>query len=120
MLNSAITSLIKRLEKAEAFVLEQAPEICKEIVIEGNLDARTNLTKAGLLFVVSLAATITFAIISYNTKAECSFFTGAASLGSLATVMCASEAIIGEVNMLLTIKRCPKLYLLRELRKLIK
>lgn len=122
LLNAAINGLIERLDKTEKFVLTEAPELCKQIVREGYIDN-------GMMAIVSSIATVLLAALSlyFGLKANANFgdngetaFRCLVSAGS----GCGALIYIGEayhsINLLLTVHFCPKLFLIRELRNLIK
>ena len=58
LLSDGIKALVLRLEKTEKFVLEQAPEICKEIIaeyaVEAKFDSIVNFTSSFFSLLLSL------------------------------------------------------------------
>jgi hypothetical protein len=122
VLNNAFNSLIKRLEQTEKFVLDQAPEICKQMIRE--------MMICNIMKIVGCAiAAIIFSIAAY----ELGFyiwgpeFSGRSKDGSgllFFLVLIANgfslAGIYDGIHGLIFIKNCPKLYLLRSFRNLIK
>ena len=104
-LEQAVDAIVKRLEKTEKFVVDQAPDICKEILLEKRV---SNI----YYLIVSFAAFLGFLGGSYfieNLQARIVmvFVSGM----SLIFTLC----IISELISILT---APKLTILKELRKL--
>lgn len=129
ILNVALKSLISRLEKTEKFVVEQAPDICKQMIYEKKLNLIINIIMEALLFVVLLFVTVYTAIkchqyseVSnrYNELSTyCTLF-GIASLLSAMGFFCNIRELRNSVEWLVYLKKCPKLFLLREFKTLMK
>lgn len=120
VLNATIKAMITRLESVEKFALDQAPDICKEMIIEKKIDIALDLPMpiagviiAGiLLFVGYNAPSIDPAAVSGLTKIL--DYTGACLFASPSI-----DSLLKSVNWLIFINKCPKLYLLREFRNLL-
>jgi hypothetical protein len=120
VLDSAIQGLIKRLEKTETFVVAQAPEICKQMIAEKVLDHKTSLLVHGPFSIVFPFITYFLANKTFSTEngvaALCGLSAGLLGVWSLVAI----TNVIGSVQYLIFLKKCPKLFLLREFKKLIK
>jgi len=122
-LTSAIKGIITRLERTEQFVLAQAPEICQQMVREKTFDATVDLASSGLMFLFGIVTFLITAIQMYwhPEGASDSFWIprGILCLISFPMTGCGLEATIREVKWLYFVKNCPKLFLLREFKKLV-
>ena len=119
VLNTALRGLLSRLEKTEKFALEQAPDICKQMVQERKQDNIMRLVVAGFLLLVfsGVSAFLLYkgTSLSGGEKAGCYLF----GLLSLACVGGAGNSIYLAIQWILMLKNCPKLFLLREFRNLL-
>lgn len=123
-LNKAIKGFLSRLEKTEKFVLDQAPDLCKEMIREVLVENYMQLGIAILLALISVPLIpialhngITYTT-SYNSEEPTRYFflMLLAITGSVASVCVASNA----AYYLLYVKYCPKLFLVRQFKKLVK
>lgn len=123
-LNSAFTGLIKRLEKTENFIVDQAPEICKQMIYEKKLEQNISVSINGTLAVVTPIVTTVLAINSHGQYTESheglSIIFGAASIIIGIWAICIFDDLRKNIEWLIFLKKCPKLFLLREFRNLIK
>lgn len=123
VLNSALKGFIKRLEKAESFVLAEAPDICKQMVAARKIEMTEQ--GCGALFflivgLVLLSMALPNEIIhagSYGSDPTRWFFVmilGAISflIGFFMGLDCISN--------LRYLRNCTKLFLLKEFKKLVK
>jgi len=116
----ALKALLFRIETAEKFVVDQAPDICKEILTEKTLNSTISLI--GSILVFGTLSSVLFMCVSkingYDDHQDhvavhlLAFVCGIAIIPFMCQVYC-------DVVSLLTVKRCPKLVVLRELRKMI-
>lgn len=128
LINQAIKGLIARLEKTEKFVLAQAPDICKQMIKEFVLTQVCNLIQCLLGATVGLGAGILgiYKIATYTkmcTDYHCTELSdGWYGLAIIGIVIGAVILVLSieDIANLFFIKRCPKLFLLREFRRLIK
>jgi hypothetical protein len=126
VLNTALKGFIKRLEKTETFVLDQAPDICKQMVVEGLLQAKAGLWGAlGLLTLGILAISQSLPHdFEYNAceHISCSEPTRYLFLWLLGAGAIIVGAILAgcSIYSLFYLRSCPKLFLLREFRDLVK
>lgn len=125
VLNQAITAIVKRLEKTEKFVLDQAPDICKQMVKEDVTNNVVNFIQqiGGVIVFSSLLA---LAVIHLNIpqptegREHDNFgWWCLAILSSIPTAILIACAIDSLKEIYLT-KTCTKLFLLREFKRLIK
>jgi hypothetical protein len=130
LINKGLRSLLSRLEKTEKFVLAQAPEICQQMIREVYIDEVLNLLGELLLFMLITALMIW------------SYYRGAATVSAclptqydkcsswsdwwifsivLTGLLLVPIALIGNsLAALLFVIKCPKLFLLRSFRRLIR
>lgn len=126
VLNTALKGLVSRLEKTEKFVLEQAPDICKQMVQESKQNSYINLFTNGLFMLISIVASVIFshmAYVSFNDFHSSSDGTAGRTILaiiSLAATIGTSCDVTSSLKWLLFLKNCPKLFLLREFRDLLK
>lgn len=123
-LNSALKGLIDRLEKTEKFALDQAPDICKQMI---RADLQENYIYgafAVLVFIASIVGIVYSAHVGILSETMHGDTEPTRYLFLLLT--CSISAIVSAigsleyVNNLLYISNCPKLFLLREFKRLVK
>lgn len=113
-INKMLKSVLERLEKTETFVLDQAPEVCREIVEVNFLD---KFIKGLAILVIGLV--LSFVIVSlalYLVK------TDEAAYGLLMFLIFPMLAFYISSALLLDayiIKKSPKLTIIKEIKKLI-
>jgi len=120
-LNTAVTSLIERLEKAESFVLDQAPDVCKEVIAE-----KKSLTL--FAFTISVSFSVLFVILAISSYiclspmvehhddfSPKSFYTAVFFVLSALPILNS----ISKFGELLSLRAAPKLTILRELHRLV-
>ena len=112
--SKALSALVSRLESAEKFVVDQTPSICKEILIEKALDATMQVGGNLVIFVI-LASSSLFCFL--KAPQENMWYIGVGVLGFLSVF--AFELTYSSLGFLLTVKKCPKLVVLRELKSMI-
>lgn len=123
-LNTAFTGLIKRLEATEKFVIDQAPQICKEMIRERAIEVTMQLVGSLVLSIILLVISSKsgwYAHVKSNTNLESevigwwilSIGAGLFSLPSLGIFW-------DSIQSLILLKNCPKLFLIRSFRSLIK
>lgn len=121
ILDNAIKHLVVRLEKTEKFVLDNAPDICKQMVMEVVINSVTNLICYFIMFgFVSKYLPIFWMCTSQAVKDEAALGYGVLTLACMAVGFFTLAAIIDEIKTFLYVKNCPKLFLLREFKSLIK
>lgn len=116
-LEFAVKKLIRVVEKTSDFAIEHAPDVLKEMVTEA---------KIGCAFAVAASALVLAAcsVALYNLLPKAfqgeygnfgagitSFFAGLGAIGSLIVMVCCIETLV-------TLKYCPKLFLLKKLKEL--
>jgi hypothetical protein len=126
-LNSAVKGLIDRLEKTESFIIDQAPEICKQMVYDKCVENKINLINYSFLTVLMLVTACVSGSESYHSIASgkvgadgYQFICFLLSLGSGITSLIFISEFLLAIQWLIYLKKCPKLFLLREFRNLIK
>lgn len=125
LLTDAMKGLIKRLDKTEKFVLDQAPDLCKQMVTEVLIENYIQLAVASIIMLLSVAV-IPIAIHnginyeyssgSYSGPTRYFFLMVIGFIGALIS----SGMVVNAGYYLLYLKNCPKLFLLREFKKLVK
>lgn len=126
-----IESVIKRVQQAEKFVLKELPDICQQIVYEGYIDAYTDL--AGTVFAIFTSIVgipvclYVFHITPYDTARYSSgewgvihIITTVVSVVFVILFFMAFCCLWSNIQQIVYLKKCPKLFLLRQLRKLIR
>ena len=116
LINEVIQGTINRLEKLENFTLEQAPDLCREIVLEEK-------TKEENEIIVSILGTLAAVCFLCGAIYTVSISNGALqSLGIVMAIICsvltpisAGFALVGILN-LRVIKVAPKPLILRKLK----
>ena len=121
-LEKAVNAIVTRLEKAENFVLEQAPDVCKEVIAEKK--ALGQLTIGVSIFIIMLL--ITLGLIA-NHNIDHTYSLGSnencgpmvlIGLSVMLIVVCLGFIIDTSVR-LISLKVAPKLNILRELKSLV-
>jgi hypothetical protein len=121
-MNNALKKLIDRLEKTEQFVLDQAPDICKEMVKEKVFDNTVDLFFNGLLTLI-LTGYASFAAIHLYRLPEISMDQGmgfgiSGALSAIGVIPALYE-FINTLKYIYFVKNCTKLFLLRQFKDLI-
>ena len=117
-----IKAIVSRLEKTEAFILEQAPQVCKEMVKEAFFDHLINLIAWSAAFLFLLASSIVCGVLSYRYTGESTEPKILLGIGSLVSFICIfpiGDGVLGEIKWIYFLKNCPKLFLLREFKDLL-
>lgn len=112
-LDKAVNGLISRLEKAEKFVLDQAPDICKEIVAEKKALAIYAIFNLGFFAFLSSMIALSGAVFINDGAGK---FVIGLVFGVVAVVLSACSIEAGQD--LISLKKAPKLTILRTLRNL--
>ena len=121
-INKALADMANRIDRTEKFVVDQAPSICKEIIAEGILDASMDISSSLVVIIFSvILAYLTgkYALGNGSGSGDLKVVSGIGSLLLLAATVGAAAKAWHRINILLTIKRCPKLFILREFRRLV-
>ena len=120
-LTTVVNALVTRLEKAESFALEQAPDVCKEIIAEKTAILKFDILAQLALFVLLAAMSILSAKLLPEAKSNwnpdpnwvfCAIF-GAVFFAPLISAYYDLKSAI-------SLRAAPKLTILRELRNLVK
>lgn len=123
-LDSAIEAVIERLEKMEEFTLEQAPEVCKEIVKKHQVKWENYSIKEGIFVLLGLLGTLGSGIGFYFANQQDSFCwqitTGVLCSTSFILLMSSLYDFIDSVLKLRELKVSPKVTIINELGKLLK
>ena len=123
-INVAVNALVKRLEKTEKFAMEQAPEICKQMVEAEMIEIKSNIVGCGLTFLL-LSVLAGIALHSANTYIPSDRFDDGRGMRYLIFGMLSffamfpASAVWQNVVSFIYVKKCPKLFLLKEFRKLV-
>jgi hypothetical protein len=122
LLKNAVAGLLDRLEKTEKFALDQAPDICQQVIAEFKLGNIMQLTLGSLLTVLGIVAMLVAyhqGIMSVRHDDEATSWMLLFVLGGFANVI-GPYVVLNAVYWNLYVSRCPKLFLLREFAKLVK
>jgi hypothetical protein len=117
-LKTGIEFIIKRLESTESFVIEHAPDICKDLVRESIVERTVDL-------IVNLLSFITLTLLIFHTveKENFLFFSGpgVTVLMTLSFLVCILNlfGILYNAKTIWYTKACTKLFLLRSFREMI-
>lgn len=116
-LEKAVDAIVTRLEKAEEFALEQAPEVCKEVVREKLV---LGIFHSGISLTLTIAAArLSLYLIScMEGRNSFDYGMGAGLIGGVALV--GAIFTTAGLSELISLKTAPKLTILRELRDLTK
>lgn len=132
--NKLLEETLKRLEATEDFILKEAPELCKEIIRECYIDGITKSLTA--LFFIAISACISIYLYlkiggydepirdSYgyttNKKEMEYFFLWLFFVSSIIFEMAQLYNIFRYINLMFTAWYCPKLYITRGLKYLVR
>lgn len=148
LLVEAVSAVIKRLERTEKFVLEQAPDVAKDAVKEGLFDQSLQLSLhvfyslitgsilAGCLYrgyqvMVNACTKVETITNGYSggVAGEClrrasdelgpNIFALVLGVIMLLAFLCSIENAVSNYTSYWTIKNCPKLFLLRKFKELL-
>jgi len=123
-LNSGLRFIMKRLEKAEKFALDQMPDICKQIVLKRRIEMAGQLIFTGVGFLLAFSVFLFcahrwYAYVprsDYDNPTDWIMGSVISSLVSLGFGAGVGDAI----SELIYLKMCTKLFLLKAFRRLIK
>ena len=119
VLNTALKGFIKRLEKTETFALNQAPEICQQMVT-GKL---IKTGECGLISALFLIIGVVMTVIALQHECVTPGSPTRYFFILLIGVVTGTVALFGLADSIsegLYVKNCPKLFLLKEFRDLVK
>lgn len=123
VLNSAVKALVDRLERTEKFVLEQAPDICQQVVTEFKLQNFGQMF-IGVILLLIAAVAIPVSIHNrpwfvghYDQDVTWSF---GLLMAGLAALVIGLPVLWSALYYYFYVSKCTKLFLLREFRKLLK
>lgn len=126
VLQQALTELVSRIESTEKFVLDQAPEICKQIIFEKTVDQKYE-TRVNLIWGILLIILTGILLYSFHFAPNDQYddwgilkvfsFIGTCISGvfSLISFQCFTFNLKERV----LLKNCPKLYLMREFKRIL-
>lgn len=119
-IDSLLSGLIGRLEKLESVAVEQFPDFCKEIVAERKVQLQNNVIQATLFSLATIP--VTYYLIAYSFVPEhgdgrilSSIFAFAFGIGAIFSVI----SLVSEFLELRILKAAPRVYVLKQLRKMI-
>jgi hypothetical protein len=116
-LENIVDSVVTRLEKAEKFVLEQSPDVCKEVIAEKLALLVLNITLSSLSSIGLVRLAFYLASFAESNQREAWPYVTAAGAVLLA-ILCICW-LISSVESLISVRTAPKLTILRELRDLV-
>jgi len=120
VLNKALTKLISRLESAESFVLAQAPEICKQMIKEEEIKLKFGIASLSALSTVFLSVVITAALSAYDKPSNDAIGLAFVAVPAFMAFVPTAAGLINQIQSIIVLKNCPKLFLLREFKRLLK
>jgi len=121
IVNELVNDVIHKLEKMETFTLEQAPDLCKEILLEEKTNEENIIIFNGFLL-LSFIAALVGAIVGYNVASDgrgWQLVFGALMVILPTAIMVASLFALEAVLDLRVLKVAPKPLILRKLREFI-
>jgi len=125
-LNGILGGLLTRLEKVENFTLEQAPDVCKEIVASKIVCHENKAIEGAVGFVLGFFISVAGVIAinygikdSVNTDLYCIFGVVASFVGFL-MLLCNGSIVLSNILAMRDIKAAPKLTVLRGLKRLVR
>ncbi len=120
LINDLIKGTIERLNKLEVFTLEQAPDLCKEILAEEKTKVENSIIMSllGVFFSISIFISACSAV--YYTEDGAAFLAFVLAAFSLLFTMVTSSCVLSEVLNLRVLKAAPKPLILRELRRYLR
>lgn len=124
-LKKGLTALISRLESTEKFVLEQAPEICKQLIEEKKIRETSDAILYGVFTTFCLITSIALAVIYFQQPmgkygpSDVRFITGILSILAVVGFFPSFGMTYESLRNLFLLKKCPKLYLLRSFRGML-
>ena len=121
IVNELINDVIYKLEKMETFTLEQAPDLCKEIVLEEKTKLENWVIISSFLLFLFIAALVG-AIVGYNVARDgrgWQLVFGAFMIILPIASVAASMATLEAALKLRVLKAAPKPHILRTLREYI-
>ena len=121
----ALESVISRLENVEKFTLDQLPVVCQQIVAEREVEEKFDLITNGIVAVISLSVAIYSGFVCSDYAALGANEGKAALCGGLSLVtaiffLASTGCTLSAFKNLLSLKAAPKLYILNQLRRLIR
>lgn len=117
-LEKALDALLKRLQSAEKFVLDQAPLVLKEMILDGYLEQAKVMSFSGLgILNLLIAGAVSYTNWDYVSSGMS--FIGFYSIISIVLGLIAMGVFLDAVFTLLQIKLCPKLYLINCIKELL-
>jgi hypothetical protein len=125
LLKNALAGLIDRLEKTEKFVLEQAPDVCQQVVMEFKIHNFMQMGFAAVAFLFGLVAVPVaiahpmFVVPEGHYSSDPTWYMGLFIVGGVGLVagFC---VLVNTVYWNIYVNRCTKLFLLREFKRLVK
>lgn len=122
-LNSALKSVIERLEKTEKFAIDQAPDICKQMIVEKKFDLKLDFSIYFTGSLIGIIGTIicSFQLYFHPADAEMNYCLPRVlvGIGALVLGLVQTDLLMGTIKYIYYMKNCPKLFLLREFANLI-
>jgi hypothetical protein len=125
-LKKGVKTLLSKLESTEKFVLDQAPELCKQIVEEKIMEEKLDAFFYGAGSFILLSLAILFgAMVYFATPREygpsdkqmvCGLISVIAGLGLVPTF----SVFYGSLRNAILVKKYPKVYLVNQLRSILK
>ena len=124
LLNKGLEQLVTGLEKTEKFVLDQAPDISKQMIVSFVMKTKFNILmySGGLLIsLITFGFTLFKAITWYNVEHSCysDDHWWVCVFVMVVVILCFIVAIAHEVYYLFYIKNCTKLFLLKRFKELM-
>jgi hypothetical protein len=119
---TAIETLLSKVDTTEKFVVDQAPEVCRQLIAEKKVTETMDATFHTFLFPVLIYATHALAVAA---QGDYERYSDKPLLFWLLATFCGVAAffsfliLYGAVQSLLTLKVAPKAFLLREFKSMV-
>lgn len=122
-IKSIAKKVISDLESTKDFALEHAPDICKRMILEAHIEAVFEIVAGIAILIVGggTGAYLLYKGFSYAPQSEydgvVGWYLGGTIIGGLSALFGPGLLFQGAKNYIF-LKNCPKLFLLRQFRKL--
>lgn len=119
-IDSLLSGLVDRLEKIEKVTVEQFPEVCKEIITERKVEIENSAIQMGMIALVLTA--ITLPLVHFSLDKELGDGRILTSIGALiagGVNIAYYTDLVGSLLELRKLKAAPRVYVLKQLRKMI-
>lgn len=133
LVNDTVKKVLKRIEQTEAFVLEQAPDVAKEMILDATMKSKRNLILNSSVWLMSVGvvmkSALTLLACIHDTSLLASTHDASFGIAVTASILLIFTTALAFVSFdeaynayerLMYVKSCPKLFLLESFRKLVR